>query len=267
MRSSFFTTILLAASQAAALVRSPKPTQTTGGWSVGGYIYARRSIFNFATGTALPEGLYRSTWPIDDTHIYQAENAVVSGGYLNLKVPGGQTAKPYKCAEVSTTFSNIKYASVRTVAIFSNPAGVCNGQITYLTADNGLGIFFYWNGTQEIDIEWLSDPASLSNQGTRWLWLTNQDADLNGQKTINNILPPSNPTVEEHEYRIDWTPGLVKWFVDGTQVWQTTSDVPTVPGSWIFNNWANGDIGWSAGPPTQEANFKIKDVEMYYNTA
>lgn len=127
-------------------------------------------------------------------------------------------------------------------------------------------MFFFKSDDQETDIEWLSDPESISNGGTRKLWLTNQDTDGNG-KTYLAADPPSDPTSTEHEYRIDWTEGLVRWFVDGEQVWETTDDVPSVPGPWVFNNWSNGDKGWSAGPPAQDAVFKIKSIEMYYNTA
>ncbi|GKT48211.1 beta-glucanase [Colletotrichum spaethianum] len=134
-------------------------------------------------------------------------------------------------------------------------------------SNNPLGAFFYKNDTQETDIEWLSDAASLSNQGTRKLWFTNQDADLNGVKTYNAVTPPANPTTTEHEYRLDWTPGRVRWFVDGVEIWNTTSDVPNTTGPWVFNNWSNGDNGWSAGPPAIQADFKIKDIYIYYNTA
>ena len=128
-------------------------------------------------------------------------------------------------------------------------------------------MFFYQSDTQEIDIEWLSDPNSQSNGGTRKLWLTNQDANGDGKSTYLATTPPSNPTSTEHEYRIDWTAGRTQWFVDGTQVWETNQDVPSKAGSWIWNNWSNGDRGWSAGPPAKDALFKIRSIDMYYNTA
>jgi len=65
------------------------------------------------------------------------------------------------------------------------------------------GQFFYYNDTQEADIEWLSAANSLSNAGTRKLWLTNQDANGDGDSTYNAITPPANPTTTEHEYRLD----------------------------------------------------------------
>lgn len=128
-------------------------------------------------------------------------------------------------------------------------------------------MFFYKSNAQETDIEWLSDKNSQSNGGTRKLWFTNQDANGDGKKTYNAIAPPSNPTSTEHEYRLDWNAGKVEWYVDGVKKWETTTDVPSVPGPWVWNNWANGDIGWSAGPPAVDAIFKIKRIEMYYNTA
>lgn len=129
-----------------------------------------------------------------------------------------------------------------------------------------LGIFFYKADNQETDIEWLSDPNSLSNGGTRKLWLTNQDRDGDGRSTHLAANPPSNPTTTEHEYRLDWTAGRVRWYVDGVQVFETTRDVPDVAGPWIWNNWSNGDRGWSAGPPAQDAVFRIRSIDMYYNT-
>lgn len=127
-------------------------------------------------------------------------------------------------------------------------------------------MFFYESETQETDIEWLSDPDSVSNGGTRKLWLTNQDTDGDG-KTFEAIDPPADATSAEHEYRLDWTEGSVKWFVDGEQVWEAQKDVPSVPGPWVFNNWANGDENWTAGPPAEDAVFKIRSIDMYYNTA
>ncbi|KAH6886995.1 concanavalin A-like lectin/glucanase domain-containing protein [Thelonectria olida] len=251
---------LLAAGQSLALTtpnlnrRSPEPEFVDGKFLVDRASFANHASYTF-TGSSLPAGLYASNYGVGDTHTFTPNNVIIRDGYLQLLVNGGQTAKPYKSAQIETTVTNIKYASVRTVAILTEPAGVCNG------------MFFYKSDTQESDIEWLSDPASQSNQGTRKLWLTNQDANGDGHSTYFDPAPPSNPTTTEHEYRLDWTEGLVQWFVDGVQVAQTTQDVPSQAGPWLWNNWSNGDKGWSAGPPSQDAVFKVKSIDMYYNTA
>lgn len=131
MRTSIFIATLMAATPSLALTRSATPKLVNGKYAVGSSSYSKRLVFDFSTATSLPEGLAVSTWTIGDapySHQFEASNVVVGGGYLNLKVPGGQTAPPYSSAEMSTTVSNIKYASVRTVAILSEPAGVCNGE-------------------------------------------------------------------------------------------------------------------------------------------
>lgn len=133
MRSSILVSTLLAVTPSLALTRSATPSLVSGKYVVGSYTYTNRLVFDFSTATSLPAGLAVSTWSIGDapySQQYSASNVVVGGGYLNLKVPGQQTAPPYSSAEIATTASNIKYASVRTVAILSEPAGVCNGEWT-----------------------------------------------------------------------------------------------------------------------------------------
>ena len=127
-----------------------------------------------------------------------------------------------------------------------------------------VGFFFYKSDSQEIDTEWLSDPASQSNAGTPQVFLTNHG---DGTKTYKGVVPPSDATTTEHEYRVDWTDGQTQWFIDGQVVFTATDNVPSQPGTWLWNNWSDGDIQWSAGPPASDAVLKIKQIEMYYDTA
>ena len=215
--------------------RSPEPVfnQTSGRFHTErDDTFANELHFTF-TGTSLPSGLYASDYVVPDpsapyNHVFTPANAYVSGGYLNLLVPGGQTTSPLSSGEVGTTVSNIFHASVRTVAILTDVHGVCNG------------FFFYKDNQQEIDIEWLSDPTSLSNpgDGSRPLHFTNQDANGDGQKTFTTVPVSTDVVSTEHEYRVDWTDGRVGFYFDGQLEWETSQDVPTVPGSWLWNNWA-----------------------------
>lgn len=41
-------------------------------------------------------------------------------------------------------------------------------------------------------------------------------------------------------------------------------NVPTMPGSMVWNNWANGG-SWSGGPPERDSVLEIRSIEMYYN--
>lgn len=105
------------------------------------------------SGSALPAGLVVNTdtitgGPKNATMV--AANVNVTGGYLQLKVrrlrssshdvsrcfvganivlqvPGGQTGSTIKGGGVMTSISTIRYASVRTYAIYSSVSGTCVG--------------------------------------------------------------------------------------------------------------------------------------------
>jgi Glycosyl hydrolases family 16 len=214
--------------------------------------------YNFG-GTTLPPGLQANEYGVNDnapfTHSFTTANAYLNDSFLHLRVPGGQTKSPIKCAEVQTTIEDIRYASVRTRAIFTNVPGTC------------AGIFFYQSDTQEIDIEYLSDSSSLSNSGVYApipLQYTNQATTPGGTSTYSKGAPPWDVTAT-HEYRIDWVPGRTSFYLDGVFQKTFTTNVPTKAGPWIWNHWTNGDQGWSVGPPKADSLFKILNIVMYYN--
>ncbi|KAI9708175.1 MAG: hypothetical protein M1820_004129 [Bogoriella megaspora] len=224
--------------------------------------FTEHSFFEF-TSSSLPSALVPSGGdPYGDpsepyTQQMVKEDVTISPPYLQLTVPGGQKASPIKGAEIATSFSDILYASVRTRAIFSSVPGTCHG------------LFFFKSDKQEIDIEYLTDPASTSNpgNGSISLQLTNQAADgIHEHETYKLAASPKDPSTEEHEYRIDWTSESTSFWVDGVRVTDPfTTNVPTEAGSWLWNNWSNGDKGWSAGPPQTDSVLKIRSIEMFYN--
>lgn len=194
-------------------------------------------------------------------HHFTPDNVAIKDGYLVLTVPGNQQPSfdnPATCGEISTTASNIKYASVRTRAILTSEPGVVDG------------MFFYHDDCQEIDIEYLPDSSSGSNPGKGKavpIQYTNQanncDHDFDTYKQVD---APAIPTSAEHEYRVDWLPGKVDFFTDGKLTQTFTTNVPKDPGNWIWNIWTNGDPQFSVGPPKEDAVFKISQIIMYYNT-
>ncbi|KAL0942754.1 uncharacterized protein CTRU02_200640 [Colletotrichum truncatum] len=263
MRLSLVATTLLAAGSVAAVKdRSDRGKLTKSTWVIDNqYKFSSRSYWDFSkiTDGKLPAGLKISDYPVDG-YEYVPQNVAIGDGFLQLKVNKGT----FKSGEV-TTLRKVKYASVRTVAVLSNTVGVCNG------------MFFYQSDTQEADIEFLTNPNSDSNvdaaqaaghrKGTRYIWLSNQAARHGSLKTTYPIPVPATATSAEHEYRLDWIPGMTRFFIDGVQVWNSSRNVPSVAGVWVFNNWSDGDKSWSAGPPGQDAIFKIREIDMYFNAA
>ncbi|KAH0263183.1 concanavalin A-like lectin/glucanase, partial [Aureobasidium melanogenum] len=164
---------------------------------------------------------------------------------LTLTVPGGQTTGPISVAQLETEYSDILYASVRTVAKISNVPGTTNAFI------------FYANDTQEVDFAFLTSDISKA-------WLTNEQTTYGAPYTTYSVAAPADANTAWHEYRLDWLPGVSKFYIDGALVQTITDNVPTTPGSWIWNNWSNGNA-WTQGPPLEDSVLKICSIDAYFN--
>jgi hypothetical protein len=91
----------------------------------GAGTFNHHDTFSFE-GDSLPTGLYPNQDTVGGTPFsrnYDQALISVSGGYLNLKVPGGQNQSPIQGASVDTVTNDILYASVRTKASFSSIPG------------------------------------------------------------------------------------------------------------------------------------------------
>ncbi|THZ19917.1 concanavalin A-like lectin/glucanase [Aureobasidium pullulans] len=211
--------------------------------------------YDFAKWSKFPLGLSISNYgiiadPEDEEHpfdqFYGTKNVVLKRGRpLQLRVPGGQTQSPIQGAEFTTAYDDILFASVRTVAKVSNVAGTCHG------------FFFYKSDTQETDIE-------IRTSFPTTLFLTNQKSSPKALTSTFDTKSPLGMTSDFHEYRFDWLKGVTKFYVDGKFVGSLKKNVPTMPGSMVWNNWANGG-SWSGRPPERDSALEIRSIEMYYN--
>ncbi|KEQ81332.1 concanavalin A-like lectin/glucanase [Aureobasidium pullulans EXF-150] len=221
---------------------------------LGGHTLVYLDLTKSACG-CLPLGLSISNYgitadPEDEEHpfdqFYGVKNVVLKRGRpLQLRVPGGQTQSPIQGAEFTTAYDDILFASVRTVAKVSNVAGTCHG------------FFFYKSDTQEIDIE-------IRTSFPTTLFLTNQKFSPKALTSTFDTKSPLDMTSDFHEYRFDWLKGVTKLYVDGKFVGSLRKNVPTMPGSMVWNNWANGG-SWSGGPPERDSVLETRSIEMYYN--
>ena len=193
-------------------------------WAVDGAgSFTHSQTFDFSALTSFPqEDLAISTDSIGSspfTQLYTTSNVAVADKSLQLKVPGGQSASPILGAEISTQQKDILYGSVRTTMKASTVAGTCHGA------------FFYKDDNQEADIEIITGHKF---QGVHY---TNQRASANAPaSTLAKALPADATTVFQ-EYRIDWVPGRTDFYLDGQLQKSLTENVPSTPGSWLWNNW------------------------------
>jgi beta-glucanase (GH16 family) len=213
--------------------------------------YASTTTFEFS-GSTLPTGLSASNYKvgkIPNQHEYMSNNVEVSGGFLNLKVNGGQSTDTAVCSgEVVTDFT-ISSASVETYAILTEVPGVVNGKLISIRLSLRIsslthppGIFLYSSDNQETDIEWLSSPESQSNidRGlSQALWYTNQAVVPGTPSTHETSDAPAGAFSGVHNYRIDWNSSASTFYVDGELKYQLTENVPTArDGHWLWNNWS-----------------------------
>jgi hypothetical protein len=166
-------------------------------------------------------------------------------------------------AEVSSSRNDILYGSFRAAIKFTDVNGTCGA------------FFWYHNDTQEIDMEFLSkDPKTLN------LVVHSPESDkpsrsIKGSGDLGVVETPGSSTAWEsiikfaqefHEYRFDWMPDRIQFYVDGLLAWTTTENIPDSPGHLMLSHWSNGNPGWSDGPPMQDAVMEVGYVKAYFNT-
>ncbi|KAL4880652.1 concanavalin A-like lectin/glucanase domain-containing protein [Aspergillus karnatakaensis] len=156
--------------------------------------------------------------------------------------------------EIDTTVSNIFHASITVRARVRGDAGTC------------AGIFTYFDDNNESDIEILTrDP-------TNHIRYTNQpglDADGNEIPEASSDVELLNGAVwtEWHDHRIDWTPELSAWYLDGEVATTKTYGIPQEPSTVIINMWGDGGL-WTGDIAVGAAAYlEIQWIEILYNTA
>ncbi len=220
--------LLLAAMATAAPAAEPEAQAGYGQATT----YGATTTWSFSKATSLPEGLSASSYTVGAgspkllAHKFEPKNVYIEDGYLNLLVPGGQQGqKVISSAEVASTFETL-YGSVSIWAILTEESGVCNG------------LFFYKTDSQEVDIEFISDPASKSNldspTGKRMMQYTNQALDGNPADATMEYGPlPDMATSTVHEYRVDWSPNATTFYIDGKYQRTLHHNVPNEAASWV----------------------------------
>lgn len=94
------------------------------------------------------------------------------------------------------------------------------------------GAFFYKTDRQETDIEILSSNLA---SGVHY---TNQNLITKDQPSTTATKPlPADASKRYHEYRLDWVKGKTTYYLDGVLQQTHTANVPTVAGTWLWNNW------------------------------
>lgn len=232
------------AASAAALTTSSSATQN-------GCYYSVAGVGNFNYHMNSTSDLTSSIYTVANNNApfarrFDATNiGSNSANNLLLTVPGAQLTGPISSAQLTTSYSDILYGSVRTIAKVSNVPGTTHG------------FTFYANDTQEIDFAFITGDSTIAH-------FTNEQVSTSSAATSYTYTAPSDATTAFHEYRVDWIPGSTMFYIDSVLVKTITGNVPTTPGFWLWNNWSNGNV-WAAGPPTLDNTLTIQSINAYFN--
>ncbi|XEV05592.1 hypothetical protein FSHL1_010879 [Fusarium sambucinum] len=165
-------------------------------------------------------------------------------------------------SEIDTKRMDLHWGSFRAGMKLTDVKGTC------------AAFFWYFNNTQEIDIEFLSRefdydrgiyPVNLVVQSK-----ASMEAGYDASKTGNfkRVNLDFDPTESFHEYRFDYVPGRVLFYADNKLLVQMEGgDMPSSGGHLILQHWSNGNPLWSGGPPNKDAIVTISYVKAYFNSS
>lgn len=153
--------------------------------------------------------------------------------------------------------NTVDHASMRMYARTHGDAGACTSIFTYLWAPSLKDV-------QETDIEMLTrDPETA-------IHYTNQPSYLEDDTTIpgasNNItLPGGKKWTDWMTHRLDWTPGMTTWSVDGQELHAQSFQAPVDPAQVVLNAWSDGKEWTGVMKEGGQAFQDVQWIEIAYD--
>lgn len=172
-----------------------------------------------------------STWG-DETRVHSAQNVSVAGGILTLKLSASPPGTKPVCAEIASKRSDFRYGSYRASIRTSHVPGGVVGWFVY--RDSPLN---------EVDVEMLT-------KDNRDLHFTLHHIQTDVDYKLVKL--DFDPAADFHEYRFDWHPGSVDYFVDGKPAGSLTKQVPDQDAAMMLNHWSGNIADWGGPAPTQD---------------
>lgn len=195
--------------------------------------------------------------PLKDADAWSGEAEEEGDAGLQLWVRSDHSDGYVGGAELATFRRDALYGTFRVGMKLSSVNGTCGA------------FFFFHSNEQEIDMEFLSWAFEEDKGAVHLVLQSPQSADrLDASDTSTyKVAPlPFAPDDQFHEYRFDWTPSQVTFYVDGEVLTTMTEHIPHAPGPLHLNHWSNGDHYWSAGPPAEDTAMTVSYVKAYFNS-
>ncbi|MGM0442859.1 MAG: glycoside hydrolase family 16 protein [Fibrobacterota bacterium] len=202
---------------------------------------------DFASLATLQENWHISSWGHDKKQ-YSPDMVTVDDGILRLSMePDSQDGAPRPiCGEITYTTQKFLYGSFAASIKTTAKAGGVVGWFVYNHGVPGDGKL------HEIDMEYLTEDLSQ-------IQLT---LHHDGYGVDHQIVPVDfDPAAEFHEYRFDWYPDSVSYYIDGTHIGTLTDSVPDDSCSIMLNYWSNNDPHWGGPMPDTISHMYVDYME------
>jgi hypothetical protein len=183
------------------------------------------------------------SYHLDPDNVAQDEN----GDLLLWTRPPNNEIIP--SAQLSTRRNEFFYGTFRSTISFPTLPGSC------------AGFFYYYNDSQEIDMEYLGQKTEMLYVSSKTILLPDFKAN-----TFENV-PLNGTTIGGQfiEYRFDWFSDKVDFYMDHKKI-STLPASPSMPGKVMIMNWSSGDKDWS-GTPSNDIVAKFRNIAMFFNSS
>lgn len=163
-------------------------------------------------------------------------------------------------AYMRTKQANILYGTFRTAAHIPNVPG------TFAT--------FNWRAANNADLAQqllmgYQFPSGDSKSAKIWAGnIENFEVCSEQQTLISDSYFQLAEVISDrlHEFRFDWLPGRIDFFIDNHWVWSSTNGVPDTAGALEYSIWSNFDKRLGEVHQDQQAVFTIAYSKAYFNT-
>ncbi|KAF2264764.1 concanavalin A-like lectin/glucanase [Lojkania enalia] len=200
------------------------------------------------------------TNPLKDPWSWSGESQNGQDAGLELWVRGDHSHGFVSGSEVVSVRNDMTYGSYRIgMKLPRGDSGTC------------AAFFWYYNNSQEIDMEFLSHQFNGSTGAVNLVLQTpeavNDGFDASNTSVFKVYPLGFRPDEKFHEYRFDWSPESVAFYIDGELAYVMAENVPTTSSHLFMNHWSNGDPSWSAGPPDSDVAMTVSYVKAYFNSS
>ncbi|KAI9281464.1 concanavalin A-like lectin/glucanase domain-containing protein, partial [Sporodiniella umbellata] len=185
------------------------------------------------------------------SRVFSRDNVDTLDSAMRIAVSIDQASQRITCGGFGTKRQSFLYGSFRSYMKLTKVKGAVAGMFVY-------------HPEGEIDIEVVSALSKPQAYFAVHPGIT--DHGRASSLTHGNWDYDFDPTEDYHEYRYDWFPGTVLFYIDGIERYKMTTNILNKPGRLMFNHWTDGNANFSQGPVKEDAFLHIKNMTFFFNS-